>query len=215
MRRAWGTRPSPRPARRPVRPWPAAPSRPSAACPPGWPSRAPRARGRRECRDARRGRAAAPDRFGDRPLQERRDDDVGLEQRHRLLRHRVVDIELDRDLVARALPAPRTAAGVRLLKLWARRRMRIGQQIRGSCSPASQSTMRLPPNSVCICTKACVVGDDLADDRARRAPSGWARIAASRRSASAAGADRDRACLRWRHRADRGRAARRPRAPRA
>ena len=43
----------------------------------------------------------APDVLGDRTLEERREDDVGPEQRDRLVRHRVVDVELDRDLVPR------------------------------------------------------------------------------------------------------------------
>ena len=38
---------------------------------------------------------------------------------------------------------------------WLDRECAWRQQILGSCSPASQSTIRLPPSSVSICTKAC------------------------------------------------------------
>jgi len=44
-------------------------------------------------------KVARPDRFGYRPLQERRQDQVGLEQRHRLLGHRIGDVEFDADFV--------------------------------------------------------------------------------------------------------------------
>jgi len=65
---------------------------------------------------------------------------------------------------------------VKLLKAWARNKMRMlmlgtRQQMRGNCSPDSQSTMRRPPKRVRICTKWCG-SSATAPMRAARRPSG-------------------------------------------
>ncbi len=46
-------------------------------------------------------RSAAPDGFGDRALEERRDDELRPEQRDRFLGDAIVDVEFDRNVVAR------------------------------------------------------------------------------------------------------------------
>src|SRR6185369_13364479 len=110
-----------------------------------------------------------------------RDDDLRREQRHGLLRHAVGDVELDRHLVTQ-----REELGVETLRQAVERMSQeqdAHQQILGSCSPVSQSTTRRPPKLVSICTKWCGSSPTL-PMIAAPFPSGWARIAASRPSAS-------------------------------
>ena len=92
-----------------------------------------------------------PHRLGDRALEEGRDDELGRPERDRLLGDAVVDVELERELVAVARelrPEPLRQAVERVAE-----EQDAHQQIRGNCSPASQSTMRRPPKRVSICTK--------------------------------------------------------------
>ena len=86
------------------------------------------------------------------------------------------------------------------------------QQIRGNCSPDSQSTMRPPPKRRRHLHEVMLVLDDLADASPRR---GRADARASPRAARPPPPARrsPRACPHWRHRADRARAIRRRRRP--
>ena len=71
---------------------------------------------------------------------------------------------------------------VRLLNEWQSNRIRIFapvQQMRGNCSPDSQSTMRPPPKLVAICTKRWSSSTTWPMIAASW-PSGWARMIASR-----------------------------------
>ena len=83
------------------------------------------------------------------------------------------------------------------------------QQIRGNCSPDSQSTMRPPPNAGRHLHEVMIVGDHLADDRGVAAERMRAHRRQQRRPPPPARRSRP-ACLRWRRRADRARAIRRP-----
>ena len=99
-----------------------------------------------------------PDVLRDRALQEGRDDQVGREHPHRLDRDRVAHVEFERQLVAGVRqfdPQPLRQAVERMREQQDAHRVRRRQQMRGSCSPVSQSTTRRPPNAVSICTKRC------------------------------------------------------------
>jgi hypothetical protein len=64
------------------------------------PNPAPTARDRRARRVDDQATVARPDRLRNRPLQKWRDDQFRLEQRHRLLGHRIGNVELDAHLMA-------------------------------------------------------------------------------------------------------------------
>ena len=91
-------------------------------------------------------------------------------------------------------PTPWTVPVTRRRAVVRDRPRRRHQQIRGSGSPTSMSTMRVPPNEVSRTTMPSRLGRDLADPVAR-APSGWARRAASAASASSGGDDGDHLAL--------------------
>lgn len=64
-----------------------------------------------------------------------------------------MDVELDRHRVTRSRSLTCSRC-VRLLEECKERNAHLGpQQIRGSCSPDNQSTIRAPPKLVAICTK--------------------------------------------------------------
>ena len=162
-----------------------------------------------------RQRRLAPHRFGDRALQERRDDEVRPEQRDRLDRHRVGDVELDRRPRGRAAASSTYSRCVEAVEARASgSRMRIG-------SPSADARQLLagepvddarPPKRVSHLDEVVRVLDHLADDRGIAAE----RMRAHRRRAGGRRPPRARsrrACLRWRRRADRGRGTRRPPRP--
>ena len=54
---------------------------------------------------------ARPDRFGNRPFEERRQNQIGRKQRHRLFIHRVGNIEFDTDFMAALAQFAKEALG--------------------------------------------------------------------------------------------------------
>ena len=96
----------------------------------------------------------APDVFGNGALERSSQHHVRRVQRNRFARHVVVDVELDRQLVPTLgkldIESLREAVEAMDEEQDAHR---AAQQIRGSCSPDSQSTIRPPPKAVVICTK--------------------------------------------------------------
>ena len=95
----------------------------------------------------------APNALRDGALEIGSDDEIRPEQLHGLDGHRIADIEFDRDLVPPPGQLDEQPLGQAIEGVG--EEQNAHQHILGNCSPASQSTMRPPPNAVRICTKWC------------------------------------------------------------